>query len=183
MAAERNGAAEHMSLVKGAFRGPEAAKIVGITYRQLDHWARKDLVTPSLAAAHGSGTQRCYSYEDLLELKVVKSLRDAGVSLSRIETAFDYIREHLSARAAELRIFSDGTNVYGCRSKDEVISLLDRGQVVFGFALEKMYEDLDGAIAHFSPSPYLPGEEADLDNAFPDKQTAREAGERRAADG
>lgn len=138
--------------VKRVFGGPEAAKIVGISYRQLDHWARKGLVKPSLAPARGSGTQRQYSYADLLELKVIKSLRDAGLSLQRIEKAFEYIRGHLTERAAELRIFSDGSNVYACRSNDEVISLLDRGQVVFGFALGRIAADLDGSIAEISPS-------------------------------
>lgn len=133
--------------VKQAYGGPEAAKIVGISYRQLDHWARKDLVTPSVAPARGSGSQRRYSYQDLLELKVIKSLRDAGLSLQRIERAFAYIRAHLGEELSELRIFSDGTHVYACRSHDEVISLLDRGQVVFGFALGRIAADLNGTIA------------------------------------
>lgn len=137
--------------IKRSFGGPEAAGIVGISYRQLDHWARKDLVTPSVSPARGSGSQRRYSYQDLLELKVVKRLRDAGLSLQRIERAFRYIREHLGQDAAELRIFSDGSNVYACRSNDEVIDLLDRGQVVFGFALGKVFDELDGSIAQLHP--------------------------------
>lgn len=143
--------------IKGSFGGPETAKVVGITYRQLDHWARKGLVTPSVTPARGSGSQRRYSYQDLLELKVVKRLRDAGLSLQRIERAFRYIREHLSERAAELRIFSDGTNVYACRSNDEVINLLDSGQVVFGFALGRVFEELDGSIAELHPATAASG--------------------------
>lgn len=139
--------------IKRSFGGPEAAKVVGISYRQLDHWARKGLVTPSDAPARGSGTQRLYSYRDLLELKVVKRLRDAGLSLQRIERAFRYIREHLDQDTAELRIFSDGTKVYACRSNDEVIDLLDSGQVVFGFALGRVFDELDGSIADLRAEP------------------------------
>lgn len=138
--------------VKQSFGGPEAAKIVGITYRQLDHWARKGLVLPSVASAAGSGSQRRYSYADLLELKVIKNLRDAGLSLQRIQKAFEYIRRHLDGQTAGLRIFSDGTHVYACRSNDEVIDLLDSGQVVFGFALGRVFEELDGSIAQLRPS-------------------------------
>ena len=138
--------------VKQSFGGPEAAKIVGITYRQLDHWARKGLVLPSVTAAAGSGSQRRYSYSDLLELKVIKNLRDAGLSLQRIQKAFDYIRRHLDGQTVGLRIFSDGTHVYACRSNDEVIDLLDSGQVVFGFALGRVFEELDGSIAQLRPT-------------------------------
>ena len=137
--------------VKRSFGGPEAAKVVDITYRQLDHWARKGLVKPSVAPASGSGSQRRYSYEDLLELKVIKNLRDVGLSLQRIERAFIYIREHLNESASGLRILSDGNKVYACRSDDEVIDLLDTGQVVFGFALGKVLEDLESSIAEFVP--------------------------------
>ncbi len=133
--------------VKQAFGGPEAARVAGISYRQLDHWARKGLVEPSVVAAKGSGSQRLYSYEDLLELKVIKNLREAGLSLQRIERAFSYIREHLSEPASGLRIVSDGNKVYACRSNDEVIDLLDTGQVVFAFAVGRVLDDLDGSIA------------------------------------
>lgn len=150
--------------IKGSFGGPETAKVVGISYRQLDHWARKGLITPSVTPARGSGSQRRYSYQDLLELKVVKRLRDAGLSLQRIERAFRYIREHLNEHATELRIFSDGTNVYACRSNDEVIDLLDSGQVVFGFALGRVFAELDGSIAELHPgatsSEEVPEQEA-----------------------
>lgn len=62
------------------YRGPQVCEIVGITYRQLDYWARTGLLVPSITAAKGSGTQRRYSYRDLLELKVIKQLLDAGLS-------------------------------------------------------------------------------------------------------
>lgn len=138
--------------VKQSFGGPEAARLVDISYRQLDHWARKGLVLPSVVAAAGSGSQRRYSYPDLVELKIIKSLRDAGLSLQRIEKAFRYIREHLQEDPAGLRIFSDGNKVYGCRSNDEVIDLLDKGQVVFGFALGKIYDELEGSIEELYPT-------------------------------
>lgn len=138
--------------IRGGIVAADAHGLAGISYRQLDHWARKGLITPSVTPARGSGSQRRYSYQDLLELKVVKRLRDAGLSLQRIERAFRYIREHLNEHATELRIFSDGTNVYACRSNDEVIDLLDSGQVVFGFALGRVFEELDGSIAELHPA-------------------------------
>jgi len=63
------------------YSGKGAADIVGITYRQLDYWARTDLVRPSVADAQGSGSRRRYSYRDLLELKAIKNLLDAGIQL------------------------------------------------------------------------------------------------------
>ena len=74
------------------FRAPEAKRIAGITYRQLDYWTRTGLVTPSLNDAHGSGTQRLYSFQDLATLRVIKKLLDTGVSLQRVRTAVEHLR-------------------------------------------------------------------------------------------
>src|SRR6478672_260851 len=91
VAIESNGAA----IREPGYRGPAVCKIVGITYRQLDYWARTDLIRPSIADARGSGTQRRYSYRDLVDLKVIKSLLDAGVSLQQARRAVKYLRNHL----------------------------------------------------------------------------------------
>ncbi|MCE7882270.1 MAG: MerR family transcriptional regulator [Actinobacteria bacterium ATB1] len=138
--------------VKLSFGGPEAANLVGITYRQLDHWARKGLVLPSVVPASGSGSQRRYSYRDLVELKIIKSLRDAGLSLQKIERAFSYIREQLDEEPAGLRVFSDGNRVYASRSNEEIIDLLNSGQVVFGFALDPIRQELTGTIDELHPA-------------------------------
>ncbi|MCC7076171.1 MAG: MerR family transcriptional regulator [Acidimicrobiia bacterium] len=137
--------------VKQSFGGPEAAKLAGISYRQLDHWARKGLVLPSVASASGSGSQRRYSYQDLVELKIIKSLREAGLSLQRIERAFAYIREQLDEEPAGLRIFSDGQKVFASRSNDEILDLLNAGQVVFAFALDPIHAELSGSIEVIRP--------------------------------
>src|SRR5271170_2787418 len=75
------------------FRGPQVCAIVGITYRQLDYWARTGLLRPSLADAKGSGSQRLYSYEDVVELKVVKQLLDSGVNLQKARRAIECLRQ------------------------------------------------------------------------------------------
>lgn len=138
--------------IKESFGGPETAKVVGISYRQLDHWARKGLVTPSVTPARGSGSQRRYSYQDLLELKVVKRLRDAGLSLQRIERAFRYIREHLNEHATELRIFSDGTNVYAQAAPTTRSSTCStRARSCSASRFGRVFEELDGSIAELHP--------------------------------
>src|ERR671910_851056 len=109
---------------EAGFRGPQACKIVGITYRQLDYWTRTNLVVPTLQEAHGSGTQRLYSFNDLLQLKVVKSLTDAGASLQKVRQAIDYVRNGLEDDWSKLTIVTDGDGVYACTSDAEVMDLL-----------------------------------------------------------
>ena len=138
------------ALVEEGFRGPQVCKIVGITYRQLDYWARTRLVEPSVSPAKGSGTQRLYSFTDIVHLRVIKSLIDAGVSLQQTRRAVDYLRQDLKQPLEEVTILSDGHSIYACRSKDEVIDLLARGQGVFGIAVGKVYEELQGSVADLS---------------------------------
>ena len=135
------------TVVEDGFRGPQVCKIVGITYRQLDYWARTHLVEPSVSPAKGSGTQRLYSFTDIVHLRVIKSLIDAGVSLQQTRRAVDYLRQDLKQPLEEVTILSDGHSIYACRSKDEVIDLLARGQGVFGIAVGKVYEELQGSVA------------------------------------
>ena len=112
------------------FRGPQVCSVVGITYRQLDYWARTDLVRPSLHDAKGSGTQRLYSYRDLVELKVVKSLLDAGVSLQTARKAIDYLRSHLGEDLASASLVLDGSKSVLAFSGDQIVDLLRHGQGV-----------------------------------------------------
>ena len=134
------------------YRGPQVCKIVGITYRQLDYWARTDLIRPSLADAKGSGTQRMYSYRDLVELKVIKSLLDAGVKLPKARTALEYLREHLGEDLATANLVINGTGSILARDGDELIDILRKGQTVFSVvALSGVQEEVDAAIRDLRP--------------------------------
>lgn len=135
------------------YRGPATCKIVGITYRQLDYWTRTGLVTPSLRAAAGSGTQRLYSFNDLLQLRVVKQLIEAGASLQKIRQAIEYIRSDLRGDWSQTTIVTDGAGVYACTSDDEVVDLLRKGQGVLGaiVAVDRVKEQLAGELRQLRP--------------------------------
>ncbi len=135
------------------YRGPQTCKIVGITYRQLDYWTRTRLVAPSVQEAKGSGTQRLYSFNDLLQLKVVKSLADAGASLQKIRQAIDYVRNNLDEDWSKVTLVTDGQGVYACTSEAEVIDLLRRGQGVLGaiVAVDKIRDQLQGTLRELRP--------------------------------
>ncbi|MDT0222017.1 MULTISPECIES: MerR family transcriptional regulator [unclassified Gordonia (in: high G+C Gram-positive bacteria)] len=137
------------------YRVPSACQIAGITYRQLDYWARTSLVVPSIRGAAGSGSQRLYSFKDILVLKIVKRLLDTGISLQNIRVAVDHLRQRGVEDLAKITLFSDGTTVYECTSAEEVVDLLQGGQGVFGIAVSGAMRELTGTIADF------PGERAD----------------------
>lgn len=129
------------------FRGPTACKAAGITYRQLDYWARTDLVAPTVRSASGSGSQRLYSFRDILVLKVVKRLLDTGVSLQQIRTAVGHLRERGVEDLAQITLMSDGASVYECTSADEVVDLVQGGQGVFGIAVGRVWREVEGSLA------------------------------------
>lgn len=137
------------------YRGPAACQIAGITYRQLDYWARTELVVPSIRMAHGSGSARLYSFKDILVLKVVKRLLDTGVSLQNIRVAVDHLRRRGVRDLARITLFSDGTTVYECTSPEEIVDLLQGGQGVFGIAVSGAMQEINGTIHDF------PAERAD----------------------
>ena len=136
------------------YRGPVACHAAGITYRQLDYWARTALVVPSVRDAAGSGSARLYSFRDVLVLKVVKRLLDTGVSLHNIRTAVELLRARGVSDLAQLTLLSDGATVYECTSQDEIIDLLAGGQAVFGIAVGRVVREMEGTLAH------LPSERA-----------------------
>ncbi|MCW2545242.1 MAG: regulatory protein MerR [Frankiales bacterium] len=140
------------------YRGPTACNAAGITYRQLDYWARTGLVEPSVREASGSGTQRLYSFRDILVLKVVKKLLDAGVSLPNIRTAITSLGQRGAQELAQLTLISDGTTVYEATSADEMVDLLQGGQAVFAIAVGRQVRDVEGTLAQ------LPGERAHRDS-------------------
>src|SRR5262245_47017220 len=129
------------------YRGPTACAAAGITYRQLDYWARTGLVEPSVRAAHGSGSQRLYSFRDILVLNVVKRLLDTGISLQQIRAAVQHLRDRGSEDLAQVTLMSDGVSVYECTSPDEVVDLLAGGQGVFGIALGRVWQEVAGELA------------------------------------
>ncbi len=132
---------------EAGYRGPTACKAAGITYRQLDYWARTGLVEPSVRPAGGSGTQRLYGFRDILVLKVVKRLLDTGVSLQQIRGAIQVLRARGVDDLAQITLMSDGASVYECTSNEEVIDLLQGGQGVFGIALGKVWREVEGELA------------------------------------
>ena len=129
------------------FRGPVACSAAGITYRQLDYWARTGLVVPEVRGATGSGTQRLYSFRDILILKVIKRLIDAGISLQQIRTAIEHLRARGVEDITQVTLMSDGVSVFECVSDDQVIDLLRGGQGVFGIALGGVWRDIEGTLA------------------------------------
>jgi DNA-binding transcriptional MerR regulator len=143
------------------YRGVTACHAVGISYRQLDYWARTALVVPSIRDASGSGTQRLYSFRDLVVLKVVKRLLDAGVSLQNIRRAIETLRSYGADDLATITLISDGTSVYECRSPEEVVDLLQGGQGVFGIAIGGAFKEVQGSLSH------LPGERGDGPEVVP----------------
>ncbi len=136
------------------YRGPTACNAAGITYRQLDYWARTGLVEPTVRGASGSGTQRLYSFRDILLLKVIKRLLDAGISLQQIRTAVQHLRKRGTDDLTRVTLMSDGATVYECTSNDEVIDLLQGGQGVFGIAIGGVWREIEGSLAE------LPSERA-----------------------
>ncbi|WP_407643705.1 MerR family transcriptional regulator [Cumulibacter manganitolerans] len=139
------------------YRGPVACNAAGITYRQLDYWARTGLVAPSIRTASGSGSQRLYSFKDILVLKVVKRLLDTGISLQNVRTAVDHLRQRGVDDLANITLLSDGTTVYECTSAEEVVDLLAGGQGVFGIAVSGALKELTGSLEH------LPSVRTDVD--------------------
>ncbi|WP_084254971.1 MULTISPECIES: MerR family transcriptional regulator [unclassified Nocardioides] len=142
------------------YRGPTACNAAGITYRQLDYWARTGLIEPSVRGAKGSGSQRLYSFRDILILKIIKRLLDAGISLQQIRTAVGHLRERGTDDLTQVTLMSDGASVYECTSNDEVIDLLQGGQGVFGIAIGGVWREIEGTLAQL-PSESASDTEAD----------------------
>jgi DNA-binding transcriptional MerR regulator len=138
------------------FRGPQVCKIVGISYRQLDYWARTDLIRPSVADARGSGTQRLYSYRDLVELKVIKHLLDAGIALKTARVAIEYLRDHMGEELSSASLVINGSRSILARTGEEVIDLVRQGQGVLNILpLAGMIEELDGRITELERNSVL----------------------------
>ena len=155
------------------YRGPTACAAAGITYRQLDYWARTGLVEPSVRAAYGSGTQRLYSFRDVVVLKIVKRFLDTGVSLQNIRTAVQHLQERGFQDLERMTLMSDGATVYECSSPDDVHALLQGGQGVFGIAVGVVWRDVTSALSQ------LHGERVDTGETFVGHHPADELARRR----
>ncbi|MGO1235708.1 MAG: MerR family transcriptional regulator [Microbacterium gubbeenense] len=141
------------------YRGAIAAKAAGITYRQLDYWARTELVVPTIRDAKGSGSQRLYGFRDILVLKLVKRLLDTGISLQQIRVAVEQLHAAGIRDLASTTLMSDGASVYLCTSNDEVIDLVSRGQGVFGIAVGKVLREVESTLVDFEPAASDPVDE------------------------
>lgn len=155
------------------FRGPVVCKVVGITYRQLDYWTRTGLVKASVACAKGSGSQRLYSYTDLVELKVVKGLLDSGMTLKKARRAIEYLRDHLGEDVASAHLVVEGGRSVLARSGDQLVDLLREGQGVLNImSLGTVVAELDAKILEIAPS----ASGADGEPAEPPGEQAAAAG-------
>ncbi|MDR2896614.1 MAG: MerR family transcriptional regulator [Propionibacteriaceae bacterium] len=154
------------------FRGPVACSVAGITYRQLDYWARTDLVVPQIRSAEGSGTQRLYSFRDILALKVIKKLIDAGISLQQIRLAIGHLRRRGNIDLTAVTLMSDGTSVFECTDDHEIIDLVKGGQAMFAIDLAGVWHDIEGTLVQ------LPG--ADADQHWTDELSQRRRARRAA---
>lgn len=137
-----------MSSAEIGYRGATACTAAGISYRQLDYWARTGLVEPTVRGASGSGSQRLYGFRDILVLKIVKRLLDAGVSLQNIRSAVTHLRERGVEDLAKITLMSDGASIYECTSSEEIFDLLQGGQGVFGIAVGKVWHEVEGSLTH-----------------------------------
>jgi len=137
------------------YRGPAVSDIVGISYRQLDYWARTGLAAPSISKAKGSGSQRLYSFEDIVRLRVVKRLLDTGVTLERIRSALEELGRQ-GRELADVTLASDGRTVYAMDDDRQLLDLLQRGQGVFAIALEPLIDELRGEVSVLPSTSALP---------------------------
>lgn len=155
------------------FSGKKTAEIVGITYRQLDYWARTDLVRPSVTDAAGSGSRRQYSYRDLLELKVVKTLLDAGIKLESVRTVFTYLRDQLGEDVASAQLVITGGSAVLVRGDEELVDLLRQGQFVMGsvLSLGGVQREVDESIIELFPTA-SPAEATNTTNVVAESRPA-----------
>jgi len=159
------------------YRGVVAARVAGITYRQLDYWARTGLVEPTIRGAAGSGSQRLYGFRDILVLKLVKGLLDTGISLQQIRTAIEQLRDSGITDLARITLMSDGASVYLCTTQEEIIDLLGRGQGVFGIAVGKVLREVESNLVELEADHVeSEGDAGDPADELAARRAARQAG-------
>ena len=136
------------------YTGPEVCKITGITYRQLDHWTTSSLIKASIRNLKGSGFHRVYSFQDIIQIKLVNKLREAGVSLQKIRIALKNIESILgdNINISDVSVFSDGKSIYVISDNDQMIDLLKKGQAVFGISLGPVHTEAEAEIFSLYPN-------------------------------
>ncbi|WEV59961.1 MerR family transcriptional regulator [Bifidobacterium sp. ESL0728] len=140
------------------YRGTVASKVAGITYRQLDYWASKRIVVPSIATSHGSGSRRLYSFKDVLILAVSKKLLDIGVNLQNVTAAIGFLSRHHTSQLEHMTIICDGQDVKECEDGDEVLKLIDEGTAVFGVSVGKLWNQVDSQLEQEKHIDITPGD-------------------------
>ena len=154
------------------YRAPQVCQLIGITYRQLDYWARTDLLRPSLRAAGGSGTQRLYSFTDLVQLKVIKRLLDTGISLPKIRRAIEWLKSEMDVDnpLKDSTLLSDGNDIWTSDNSDQtslfLMDILKRGQGVFAIAVGQVQRDLEDDRVKFFPTRIASGEHPPVSEAL-----------------
>jgi len=147
---EKIGESKPLDVEGVGYRGSVACQAAGISYRQLDYWARTGLVVPSVRSASGSGSARLYSFRDILVLKVIKRFLSAGVSLQNIRSAVEHLKIRGSEDLSSITLMSDGSSIYECTNSDEVYDLLQGGQGVFGIAIGRVWNEVEGTLVALS---------------------------------
>lgn len=161
--------------IDGGFKGAIAARAAGISYRQLDYWARTGLVEPTVREASGSGSQRLYGFRDILVLKLVKRLLDTGISLQQIRTAVAQLHAAGVHDLSQTTLMSDGMSVYLCTSNDEVIDLVSRGQGVFGIAVGKVLREVETSLVDLDERREKPEGAADHSDELAARRKTRKS--------
>lgn len=141
-------ATEDAEDTRRGYRGTVASKVAGITYRQLDYWARKQIVEPSITPSHGSGSRRLYSFKDVVILAVSKRLLDAGVNLQNVTAAIGFLSRRTTAQLADVTIMCDGQQVYECTTSEQMLDLLRSGKAVFGVSVGSLWHEIDEALEY-----------------------------------
>lgn len=154
------------------FRGLQACKLAGITYRQLDYWARTGLVKPSIADAHGSGTQRSYSYRDILELKVINQLLSGGISLQAARRAVEHLRDNLKEDLSNADLLVVGQGTVLLRNGEEFIDLMRGGQLVMSIvlSLQEIVNELNAAVISLQTNSETPQTQDESRKPIPGQQ-------------
>ena len=132
--------------IKRGYRGTVASKVAGITYRQLDYWARTQIVEPSITPSHGSGSRRLYSFKDVVILAVSKKLLDAGVNLQNVTAAIGFLTQHTTDQLANVTIMCDGQNVHECTTSEQMLELLQSGKAVFAVSVGSLWHQIETAL-------------------------------------
>ncbi|KAA8828230.1 MULTISPECIES: MerR family transcriptional regulator [Bifidobacterium] len=133
---------------KRGYRGTVASKVAGITYRQLDYWARKQIVEPSITPSHGSGSRRLYSFKDVVILAVSKKLLDAGVNLQNVTAAIGFLTQRSTGQLANVTIMCDGQEVHECTTSEQMLDLLNSGKAVFAVSVGSLWHQIETALEH-----------------------------------